>query len=138
MSEDRPVSAQFGEGVCFDYVGFLSASCKKRWRFVEAIYGVMPIFGMVLRRPRVARDSPKEQLNALALQVVSTQLSDETNIVRLITLAQQQGVGMFDIRLPYALSERQIAAIARQYRRPLTLSQQGERLSVLFPPHVAH
>ena len=118
------------EKICFDYMGFLSASCKKHWRFVDAIYGVMPFFGMVLKSQASASQTRKEQLKALALQVVSTQVSDETNIVRLIDLAQQQGLAVFDIKLPYALDAQQLAAIQQECVEGVIISQVGERMSI--------
>lgn len=118
------------EKICFDYMDFLSASCKKQWRFVDAIYGVMPFFGMVLKSQASASQTRKEQLKALALQVVSTQVSDETNIVRLIDLAQQQGLAVFDIKLPYALDKQQLAAIQQECVEGVIISQVGERMSI--------
>ena len=118
------------ERICFDYMDFLSASCKKHWRFVDAIYGVMPFFGMVLKSQASASQTRKEQLKALALQVVSTQVSDETNIVRLIDLAQQQGLAVFDIKLPYALDKQQLAAIQQECVEGVIISQVGERMSI--------
>ncbi|MGO4741947.1 hypothetical protein [Serratia quinivorans] len=118
------------EKICFDYMDFLSASCKKHWRFVDAIYGVMPFFGMVLKSQVSASQTRKEQLKALALQVVSTQVSDETNIVRLIDLAQQQGLAVFDIKLPYALDTQQLAAIRQECVEGVIISQVGERMSI--------
>ena len=98
MNSNHLASIARSEKICFDYMDFLSASCRKHWRFVDAIYGVMPIFGMVLKSRVTTSQTRKEQLKELALQVVSTQVSDETNIVRLIDLAQQQTGG--DIQLP--------------------------------------
>ncbi|MFK3922939.1 hypothetical protein [Serratia liquefaciens] len=118
------------EKICFDYMDFLSASCKKHWRFVDAIYGVMPFFGLVLKSQASASQTRKEQLKALALQVVSTQVSDETNIVRLIDLAQQQGLAVFDIKLPYALDKQQLAAIQQECVEGVIISQVGERMSI--------
>ena len=118
------------EKICFDYMDFLSASCKKHWRFVDAIYGVMPFFGMVLKSQASASQTRKEQLKALALQVLSTQVSDETNIVRLIDLAQQQGLAVFDIKLPYALDKQQLAAIQQECVEGVIISQVGERMSI--------
>ena len=118
------------EKICFDYMDFLSASCKKHWRFVDAIYGVMPFFGMVLKSQASASQTRKEQLKALALQVVSTQVSDETNIVRLIDLAQQQGLAVFDIKLPYAIDKQQLAAIQQECVEGVIISQVGERMSI--------
>ncbi|CAI2420317.1 hypothetical protein [Serratia proteamaculans] len=118
------------ERICFDYMDFLSASCKKHWRFVDAIYGVMPFFGMVLKSQASASQTRKEQLKALALQVVSTQVSDETNIVRLIDLAQQQGLTVFDIKLPYALDTQQLATIQQECVEGVIISQVGERMTI--------
>lgn len=119
-----------GERVCLDYMDFLSASCKKQWRFVDAIYGVMPIFGMVLKSGAAESQTRKEQLKALALQVVSTQLSDETNIIRLIDLARQQQLAVFDIQLPYALDAEQLAAIEKKCANRVVVTQTGERITI--------
>lgn len=113
---------------------FLSASCRKHWRFVDAIYGVMPIFGMVLKSRVTTSQTRKEQLKELALQVVSTQVSDETNIVRLIDLAQQQGLAVFDIQLPYALEAQQLAAIQKECAEGIAITLVGERMTVAIPP----
>lgn len=103
MSKPQFANAEQGEAFCFDYTDYLSASCKKRWSFIDAIYGVIPIFGMVTRKTAASSQTDQEKLKALALQVLSTQVNDETNIIRLITLAGQQGLTRFDIQLPYAL-----------------------------------
>ncbi|CNB48534.1 hypothetical protein [Yersinia intermedia] len=118
------------EKVCFDYTVFLAASCKKRWSFIEAIYGVMPIFGMVVKSQTEMEKTPQERLNALALQVLSTQLSDQTNIVRLIRLAEQQGIALLDIQLPYPLETSQLGEIKQKLPESIKLNQQGECLSV--------
>jgi len=130
MNSSHLASVARSEKICFDYMDFLSASCKKHWRFVDAIYGVMPFFGMVLKSQASASQTRKEQLKALALQVVSTQVSDETNIVRLIDLAQQQGLAVFDIKLPYALDKQQLAAIQQECVEGVIISQVGERMSI--------
>ncbi|MBH1932000.1 hypothetical protein [Serratia rubidaea] len=130
MSNGHLASVARSETICFDYMEFLSASCKKHWRFVDAIYGVMPIFGMVLKSRTVSTQTRTEQLKELALQVVSTQVSDETNIVRLIDLGQQQGLAVFDILLPYALDKAQLAAIQQECAAKVVLTQVGERLTI--------
>ncbi|WP_275556230.1 hypothetical protein [Mixta sp. Marseille-Q2659] len=137
MSDKQLASAVINDRICFNYTDFLAASCKKRWSFVDAIYGVMPIFGMVTRNPADSQRPPSERLKELALQIISTQVSDEINIARLITLAEQQHIAQFDILLPYPLSSEQLDAIHREYRKPLSLSQQEERLTIQFPtaPH---
>lgn len=137
MNDDRLAPIARSERASFDYMEFLSASCKKHWRFVDAIYGVMPIFGMVLKSRQPHARTRKEQLRELALQVVSTQVSDETNIVRLITLAGQQGLSEVYIQLPYALTLKQLQSIREELKSDLQLTQQGECLEVVFSnsPH---
>lgn len=131
MKEARLAPENASERICIDYTAYLAALCNKRWRFIDAIYGVWPIFGMVTKSPR--QTGRREKLQALALQVLSTQASDETNIARLIALAQQQGLTAFDIQLPYALSGEQLRAIDHECRAwPLAMSQHGECLSVNF------
>ena len=127
----EPISVRaHGEKVCFDYTEFLAASCKKRWGFIDAIYGVMPIFGMVVKSQTELERTPQERLTALALQVLSTQLSDETNIIRLIRLAEQQGITELGIQLPYPLEAVQLDEIKQKFPLSMKISQQGECLSV--------
>ncbi|QTF08476.1 hypothetical protein HC231_11600 [Brenneria izadpanahii] len=131
MAEYHPEPAYFGERICIDYTDYLSALCKKRWRFIDAIYGVWPIFGMVTKIPLSwQKASGKERLKLLALQVLSTQVSDETNIVRLIELARRQGLQAFDIQLPYSLTNEQLGIIDEECHDALALTQQDECLSV--------
>ena len=134
MNSNHLASIARSEKICFDYMDFLSASCRKHWRFVDAIYGVMPIFGMVLKSRVTTSQTRKEQLKELALQVGATQVSDETNIVRLIDLAQQQGLAVFDIRLPYALEAQQLAAIQKECAEGFAITLVGERMTVAIPP----
>ncbi|ALL38338.1 hypothetical protein I5N09_03050 [Serratia marcescens] len=134
MNSNHLASIARSEKICFDYMDFLSASCRKHWRFVDAIYGVMPIFGMVLKSRVTTSQTRKEQLKELALQVVSTQVSDETNIVRLIDLAQQQGLTVFDIQLPYALEAQQLAAIQKECEKGIAIALVGERMTITIPP----
>ncbi|ATZ94794.1 MULTISPECIES: hypothetical protein [Dickeya] len=126
-----PAGSSESERMCIDYTAYLGALCRKRWRFIDALYGVMPIFGMVTKSPVVAGSAGKDKLLELAMQVLSTQASDETNLSRLITLARQQGVTELDIRLPYALSGEQLQAIGQACRdHELALSQHAECLTV--------
>ncbi len=130
MADSRLVPDVRSETASFNYMEYLSASCKKQWSFLDAIYGVLPFFGMVLRSRTTHEKSNQDKLNALALQVVSTQVSDEINIVRLIELAQQQNIYSVDIHLPYGLTEEQLAAIHQECKHPLALSQNDEHLAV--------
>ncbi|CPR19945.1 hypothetical protein [Brenneria goodwinii] len=131
MAKYHPEPAYFSEKICIDYTDYLAALCKKRWHFIDAIYGVWPIFGMVIKIPLSwQKVSGKERLKMLALQVLSTQVSDETNIIRLIELARQQGLRAFDILLPYSLTNEQLGVIDEECHDALALTQQDERLSV--------
>ncbi|KFX22063.1 hypothetical protein N6P31_03295 [Pectobacterium betavasculorum] len=137
--DNPPESTSSSEPLCLDYTDYLAALCNKRWRFVDAMYGVMPIFGMVTKMAAARQSAPKERLKVLALQVLSTQVSDETNIIRLITLARQQGLTAFDIQLPYALTSEQLNAIGNECDEVLDLTLRDERLSVRFKmPAVQH
>ncbi|ABS46776.1 MULTISPECIES: hypothetical protein [Yersinia pseudotuberculosis complex] len=130
MSGERVSAPQCSGKVCFDYTEFLAASCKKHWSFVDAIYGVMPIFGMVVKSQTELGRTPQAQLTALALQVLSTQLNDETNIIRLIKLAKQRGITVLDIQLPYPLEAAQLRTIKQKFPAEMALSQKDECLSV--------
>ena len=130
MNENRLVPDARSQKASFDYMEYLSASCKKIWSFVDAIYGVMPFFGMVLKSRSQKDKSKQESLRALALQVVSTQVSDETNIVRLIELAEQQGMYNIDITLPYSLTDDQLTAIKVECKHLVQLSQNNDHLMV--------
>ncbi|KML67096.1 hypothetical protein [Pectobacterium peruviense] len=137
--DKSPESTSSSEPLCLDYTDYLAALCKKRWRFVDAMYGVMPIFGMVIKMASARQSTPKDRLKVLALQVLSTQVSDETNIIRLITLARQQGLSAFDIQLPYSLTNEQLNAISNECDETLDLTLRDERLSVRFKmPAVQH
>lgn len=132
MFDKELASAVYRDHICFNYSDFLSASCKKRWSFVDAIYGVLPIFGMVTRKSAHSLQASEDQLKELALQIISTQVSDEINIARLITLAEQQQICRFDIQLPYPLSDKQLEAIHEEYRKPVALTQQDDLLCVVL------
>ncbi|KQN55730.1 hypothetical protein GKQ23_12495 [Erwinia sp. E602] len=130
MAEKKLAGADYGDRICLNYIDFLSASCRKRWSFVDAIYGVMPIFGMVTKKPAAVAPAGPEEIKELALQILSTQVSDEINIARLIALAEQQQLSRFDILLPYPLSASQLDTVRQEYARPLELQQLDDRLQV--------
>lgn len=139
MEEARSGPVGSPEKICIDYTAYLGALCRKRWRFTDALYGVLPVFGMVTKATGQPQIGHNDRLHELAMQVLSTQASDETNLARLIALAQQQGVAELDIRLPYALSGEQLQAIdsaCRDYA--LTLTQQAECLSVRLASALVH
>ncbi|OFS08841.1 MULTISPECIES: hypothetical protein [Hafnia] len=120
------------KALCFDYTRFLSASCNKHWGFIDAIYGVMPLFGMVTRSQSKSIENLNAQIRQLAMQVLSTQVSDETNIVRLIELVKNQGLQELDIQLPYALEDEQLMTIQAECRNAVSMTQYDERLHVVI------
>lgn len=122
------------ETLRIDYAEYLAALCNKRWRFIDAMYGVLPIIGMVTKSSSARQIAPEEQMKMLAMQVLSTQVNDETNLTRLITLAQQQGLTTLDIRLPYSLSARQLASINDACATFMTVSLRDECLRVEMTP----
>ncbi|MCL2896779.1 hypothetical protein [Brenneria tiliae] len=131
MEKCHSESVCSSEKICIDYADYLAALCNKRWRFIDAMYGVLPIFGMVTKTTLSRRiAAPKERLKTLAMQVLSTQVSDETNIVRLIALARRLGLRALDIQLPYSLTNEQLSVIGEESSAPLALTQRDERLSV--------
>lgn len=134
MDSNHLAPTAHSERLCLDYMDFLSASCKKQWRFIDAIYGVMPIFGMVLKSHAPEAQTRKEQFKALALQVVSTQASDETNIIRLIDLAMQQQLAVFDIQLPYPLAVEQLSSIEKECADRVAVTQVGEKITITAQP----
>jgi len=134
VSGNKLSAIRHDDSICINYIDFLSASCKKRWSFVDAIYGVIPFFGMVTRKASVSSGNAPEYLKDLALQIISTQVSDEVNIVRLITLAQQQQITRFEILLPYPLSESQLVTVRQEYAHSLELQQRNDRLYIVIPP----
>jgi hypothetical protein len=116
--------------VSFDYCQCLASACKKHWKFIDAIYGVLPLFGMVLRKGACNSINSNERFKELALQVISTQVSDEVNISRLIVLANQQQIKRFDITLPYPLTAQQLSNIQEEYAKPVQLHWQGDYLTI--------
>lgn len=85
---------------------------------------------MVVKSKTELEKTPQERLTALALQVLSTQLSDETNIIRLIRLAEQQGITLLEVQLPYPLETAQLGMIKQKSPLTMGLSQKGECLFV--------
>lgn len=59
----------------------------------------------------LAEKYPHKKLYSLALQVLSTQVSDETNIIRFIKLSEKQKMKVLDIKLPYSLETKQLSVI---------------------------
>ncbi|MGX8942729.1 hypothetical protein ACWWJF_23940 [Symbiopectobacterium sp. Eva_TO] len=129
---DNPESVCSNEALSIDYAEYLATPCNKRWRFIDAMYGVLPIIGMVTKSASTRQVAPQEQM--LAMQVLSTQVNDETNLTRLITLAQQQKLTALNIVLPYPLTSQQLVTIREARAASTTVSQRNECLNVQITP----
>lgn len=131
---DTPESVCSNEALSIDYAEYLAALCNKRWRFIDAMYGVLPIIGMVTKSASARQGAPQEQMKMLAMQVLSTQVNDETNLTRLIALAQQQKLTALNIVLPYPLTSQQLVTIREACATTTTVSQRNECLNVEITP----
>lgn len=131
MSENELMPNNHNQ-VSFDYCQCLASTCKKHWKFIDAIYGVLPLFGMVLRKGACNSINSNELFQELALQVISPQVSDEVNISRLIILANQQQIKRFDITLPYPLTAQQLGKIKEEYAKPVQLHWQDDYLTIML------
>ncbi|EAS45012.1 hypothetical protein C9J48_20685 [Photobacterium profundum] len=99
------------ENVVFDYTLFLSASCKHRFTFLDAIKACIPAFEISWRSSLPSGLSVSEQLQMQALKVLSTNVSDASNLVRLLRLARSEHIDEIVISLPYSLDEEQLLLI---------------------------
>ncbi|MGL9721174.1 hypothetical protein [Symbiopectobacterium sp.] len=131
---DNPESVCSNEALSIDYAEYLAALCNKRWRFIDAMYGVLPIIGMVTKSASARQVAPQEQMKMLAMRVLSTQVNDETNLTRLIALAQQQKLTALNIVLPYPLTSQQLVTIREACAASTTVSQRNECLNVQITP----
>lgn len=135
---DKEKSASDRAYLYLNYCDYLSCSCKKRWRFRDAMCGVIPLLGIVTRVENKNYKQQSDCFKQLALQIISTQMSDEMNITRLIILAERQRIYRLDIQLPYPLIATQLITIQREYSKPLSLSQIDDCLSVRLIVDAAH
>ncbi|MGN2672915.1 transporter [Aliivibrio fischeri] len=92
----------------FDYSSFLVNSSKQKWTFSQALKSIIPTFGTVWNASVHDARPLSERLQAEALQVLSSHINDESNIIRLIRLARIEGITNLEIKLPYTLDEEQI------------------------------
>ncbi|MCG7498798.1 transporter [Vibrio sp. Of7-15] len=123
------------DNVVFDYTAFLSASCKKQWTFSEAMKSFLPVFGVAWNAAVHSDLTPHERLWDKALKVLSTQVSDESNLIRLLRLARSEGIYDLEIQLPYALDDSQLTTIMSKSQTDICLdSLEGETLKV----HLTH
>ena len=112
--------------VVFDYTSFLGASCKKKWTFFEIVTSIAPVFGSVWKSRTDELREPQDRLWEDAFNTLSTQSSDESNLIRLVNLAKQQGIDELKLMMPYELDEEQVKLIAEKTDSKIVLSAQDE------------
>ncbi|MGR6834304.1 transporter [Aliivibrio wodanis] len=95
----------------FDYSSFLINSSQQKWTFSQALKSLIPTFGTVWNASVHDSTPTKERLRLEALQVLSSHINDESNIIRLIRLARIEGISDLKIKLPYTLDDEQILYI---------------------------
>ncbi|MEZ8637358.1 transporter [Vibrio cyclitrophicus] len=113
----------------FDYTTFLGASCSKKWTFLEALTTIAPVFSTVWRDSIKELGTPEDRLWQMALKLMSTRKSDESNIVTLLKLAKLEGINELKVVMPYSLEEEQIEYI--ESRSHLMIAgNTGEELTI--------
>lgn len=95
----------------FDYSLFLINSSNLKWTFSQALKSLIPTFGTVWNASAHDLTPTQERLRLEALQVLSSHINDESNIIRLIRLARIEGIRDLKIKLPYTLDDEQILYI---------------------------
>ncbi|WP_297481733.1 hypothetical protein [uncultured Photobacterium sp.] len=94
--------------VIFDYTAFLSKSCQQRLSFMDALTYLIPLFEATVKTIGKNNLSSAEQLEKKALKILSSHTSDINNLIRLSSLAKQEGIMRLVVYLPYSLEERQL------------------------------
>ncbi|MGF1736855.1 hypothetical protein [Photobacterium satsumensis] len=117
------------DNVVFDYTTFLSASCKQRVTFVDALKALIPAFEITWTSSMPNGMTDSEKLQMQALKVLSTNISDTNNLIRLLRLARAEHIDELMIKLPYALEELQLVEIeSKTTCKMIKLDDEGEVL----------
>ena len=82
-----------------------------KWTFSQALKSLILTFGTVWNASAHDLTPTQERLRLEALQVLSSHINDESNIIRLIRLARIEGIRDLKIKLPYTLDDEQILYI---------------------------
>ncbi|MDB1123945.1 transporter [Vibrio algarum] len=114
--------------VVFDYTSFLGASCKKKWTFIEAFGSFAPIFSTVWKSNIDDARKPDDRLWDKAINNLSAQSSDESNLISLVNLAKREGIEELRLMMPYELDETQIETIVEHTNAQIRHSAQDEFL----------
>ncbi len=123
MSEHR-VDQQQKTCIEFDYTSFLGASASKKWTFSDALGTIAPIFGLMWKNNLTELNKPEERLWQAALKDLSSGHSDESNLVKLMRLAKQEGIDELRVAMPYSLDAKQIEYIESRGHLTVDASEQ--------------
>ena len=93
--------------------------------FSQALKSMIPTFGTVWNASVHDSTPTKERLRQEALQVLSSHISDESNMIRLIRLARIEGITDLQIKLPYVLDKDQIDSILENTYTDISQSNDG-------------
>ncbi|GAB3531538.1 hypothetical protein BIT28_12265 [Photobacterium proteolyticum] len=128
---ETSVEISKNSNVVFDYTSFLSASCKHRMTFSDALKALIPAFEISWTSSLPKELTESEKLQMQALKVLSTNTSDSNNLIRLLRLARAEQIDELLITLPYALESEQLDQIESRASCRITMaSDNGEELRV--------
>ncbi|WP_299015081.1 hypothetical protein [uncultured Photobacterium sp.] len=128
---ETSVDISNNSNVVFDYTSFLSASCKHRMTFFDALKALIPAFEVSWTSSLPSGLTESEKLQMQALKVLSTNVSDSSNLIRLLRLARAEKILELVIALPYALDEDQLDQIEQKAGCRITIAaDNGETLNV--------
>ncbi|MEZ9550068.1 hypothetical protein BCT61_04580 [Vibrio breoganii] len=106
------ISQMQSNAVRFDYTHFLGESSRgHRWRFVDVIHSIAPIFGTLWLQEIDKAQNSEQKLWESALNQLSSTHSDEKNLIKLLRIAKQENIESLEISLPYSFEQEQIEAI---------------------------
>ncbi|MBD0786857.1 transporter [Vibrio sp. Y2-5] len=115
----------------FDYTTFLGTSSSKKWTFSEALKSFAPVFGTVWNESVKERMSPEDRLWEIALKRLSSNHSDESNLIELVKLAKREGIEEIKLVMPYALDEQQLESIQSHCEAHIKAGKQDEFIITL-------
>jgi len=131
INMETSVEASKKENVVFDYTSFLSASCKHKLTFIDALKALLPALEISWTSSLPIGLTESEKLQMQALKVLSTNISDANNMIRLLRLARSEHIGNLLITLPYSLDEEQLALIEEKSDCRISfVAENGEALNV--------
>lgn len=102
--------------VIFDYTKFLSKSCQQRLSFMDALKYLIPLFEATVKTMGKNNLSCAERLEKKALKILSSHTSDINNLIRLSSLAKQEGIMRLVVYLPYSLEEQQLIELKSEIK----------------------